>query len=161
MEGDRKWKLLLGEKYNETQPQISPDGNHMAYVSDESGRNEIYVRPIPEVDKWRKQVSTSGGDTPLWSRDGRELFYRNGDAVMAVSVKRDPAFSLDVPKILFRGSYVSLTSGDDSSWDISPDGRRFLMMKEPKPAAAAGGGPRRIQIVLNWFEELKQRVPAK
>ena len=76
MEGDRKWKPLLQEKYHETQPQISPDGRWMAYVSDESGKSEVYVRPFPDVDKGKWQVSTSGGDSPLWSPDGRELFYR-------------------------------------------------------------------------------------
>ena len=108
MEGDHKWKLLLRERYNEFQPQISPDGRWMAYTSDESGKYEVYVRPFPEVDKGRWQVSTSGGDSPLWSPDGRELFYRNGDAVMAVSVKTDPTFSLETPKTLFRGTYVSV-----------------------------------------------------
>jgi serine/threonine protein kinase len=166
MEGDRKWRPLLQAKYNEAQPQISPDGRWMAYTSDESGQYEVYVRPFPEVEKGKWQVSTSGGDSPLWSRDGRELLYRSGDAVMAVSVKTEPAFSLETPKILFRGTYVSSNlsySYDLDTWDISPDGRRFLMMKpmqstEKAPAAEA---PRRINIVLNWLEELKQRVPVK
>jgi serine/threonine-protein kinase len=166
MEGDRKFKSLLIEKYREAQPQISPDGRWMAYTSDESGQNQIYVRPFPEVNSERWQISTNGGDSPLWSRDGRELLYRNGDAVMAVSVKTASTFSIATPKILFRGTYVSNVFRDGNfdlaTWDVSPDGKRFLMMKEvvstAKPAAEV---PRRINIVVNWFEELKQRVPVK
>jgi serine/threonine protein kinase len=163
-EGDHKHKPLLAEKYAEINPEVSPNGRWMAYTSNESGQYEIYVRPFPEVDKGRWQVSTSGGHSPLWSRDGRELFYRNGDAVIAVSVKTEPTFSLQTPKILFRGSYFppGSTIGMIRShiWDISPDGKRFLMMKLPGTAPGEGG-PRRINIVLNWFEELKQRVPVK
>ena len=73
MGGNREWRLLLQEQYVETQPQVSPDGRWMAYASDESGQPQVYVRPFPEVDKGWWQVSTSGGDSPLWSRDGREL----------------------------------------------------------------------------------------
>jgi eukaryotic-like serine/threonine-protein kinase len=160
MEGDHKWRSLLHEKHLEAQPNISPDGRWMAYDSNESGKWEVYVRPFPEVDTGRWQVSTSGGDNPLWSRDGRELFYRRGGSVMAVAVQTEPAFKCGKPVPLFRGTYVGL--GDEHPWDISPDGKRFLMMKEvvstAKPAAEA---PRKINIVVNWFEELKQRVPAK
>jgi serine/threonine-protein kinase len=163
MEGDRRFKSLLKEKYNQAQPQISPDARWMVYTSDESGQNQIYVRPFPEVNSGRSQVSTGGGDSPLWSRDGREIFYRNGDAVMAVSVKTAPTISIETPKILFRGTYVSnvFRSGnyDFATWDISPDGKRFLMLKEA--GSSAGRGPRKINIVINWTEELKQRVPVQ
>jgi serine/threonine-protein kinase len=165
MEGDCKFKSLLKEKHWEAQPQISPDGRWMVYTSDESGQNQIFVRPFPEVNSGRWQISTSGGDGPLWSRDGREIFYRNGDVVMAVLVKTAPTFSLKAPKILFRGTYVSnvFRVGNIGfvTWDISPDGKRFLMMKEVGSTASAEAGPRKINIVLNWFEELKQRVPIK
>jgi len=89
-----------------------------------------------------------------------ELFYRSGDAAMAVSVKTEPTFSLETPKILFRGRYFpTITTGRSNAWDISPDGKRFLLMKLPESAgeASASGGPRKINIVLNWLEELKQR----
>jgi eukaryotic-like serine/threonine-protein kinase len=156
MEGERKWRPLLKEKYNEAQPQISPDGKWMAYVSDESGRNEVYVRPFPGVEgggRW--QVSTDHGDSPLWSPDGRELFYRNDDSSMVVQVETEPTFSPEKPKVLFKGTYLN--------WDISPDGKRFLMIKPPASAgaASAAAGPRKINVVVNWFEELKQRVPVK
>ncbi len=167
IEGNRETKLLLQEKYNELQPQISPNGKWMAYMSDESGQPQVYVRPFPQVNEGRWQVSAGGGDSPLWAPDGRELFYRNGDAILAVPVQTDQTFSPGTPKILFRGRYLTistqLTNLELRPWDISPDGKRFLMVK---PAGLTGGpssgeGPRKINIVLNWFEELKQRVPVK
>ncbi len=163
MEGDRKYRPLLNEKYSESQPRVSPDGRWIAYTSNESGRNEVYVRPFPGVEAGRSQVSTGGGDSPLWSPTGRELFYRSGDAVMAVAVKTENAFSLASPVVLFRGTYASIaaSSGDLSPWDISPDGKRFLMIKQTGPSTSQRSGPRRVNIVLNWFEELKQRVPVK
>jgi serine/threonine protein kinase/Tol biopolymer transport system component len=165
MDGEKAKKPLLKEKYNEGQPRISPDGQWMAYTSDESGQNQIYVRPFPEVESGRWQISTSGGDSPLWSPDGRELFYRNRDAVMAVRVNTGSGFSYETPKALLSGNYVSADFGllglELSPWDISPDGKRFLMMKRLDSESSAAGGPRRINIVLNWFEELKQRVPMK
>jgi dipeptidyl aminopeptidase/acylaminoacyl peptidase len=156
MEGDHTPKLLLKEKYGESSPQISPDGKWLAYESDESGKYEIYVRAFPDVESGgRWQVSTSGGGFPLWSPDGRELFYRSGDAVMAVSVEAKPIFKLGTPKSLFPNKYVG-------QFDISPDGKRFLMLK---PATAdeksTAEAPRKIVVVFNWFEELKRRVPVK
>jgi len=161
--GERKYRLLLGEKYQEIQPRISPNGRWLAYASDESGRYEVYVRPFPEVEGGRWQVSTSGGDSPLWSRDGRELFYRSGDAVMSVSVKTEPSFSLATPGVLFRGNYVAsafkLIDFEPAPWDVSPDGKRFLMMKPRSSGDAAEG--RKIMVVMNWQEELKQRVQVR
>jgi hypothetical protein len=151
---ETKWKPLLDEKYNESQPQISPNGKWMAYCSDESGQSEIYVRPFPEVNAGKWPVSASGGDSPLWSRDGRELFYRSGDAAMVVPVTSDQTFSFGTPRALFRGTYPPL-------WNISKDAKRFLMMKGVGPSGSAASGPRRINIVVNWLEELKQRVPVK
>ena len=113
MEGDHKRIPLLQEKYLEIQPKISPDGRWMAYLSDESGKNEIYVRPFPEVNKGRWQISTSGGNSPLWSRDGRELFYRSADSVMAVAVQTEPTFKPGKPEVLFRGTYVGLSTIED------------------------------------------------
>jgi eukaryotic-like serine/threonine-protein kinase len=163
MEGDHTWKPLMKEKSYESQPRISPDGHWIAYMSNESGQNEIYVRPFPEIEKGKCQVSTGGGDSPLWSPNGHEIFYRNGDAVLTVSFRTEPVFSPGTPVTLFRGAYVSfraiMIQADFTPWDISPDGKRFLMMKGS--GATAAGGPRRINVVINWFEELKQRVPKK
>ncbi len=164
MKDKRERKPLLKEKYTEFQPEVSPDGKWMAYASTESRRLEIYVRPFPEVNKGRWQVSTSGGDTPLWSPDGRELFYQKDDSVMAVSVETGPTFKAGKPETLFRGAYVQLSTSDGRPWDISPDGKRFFMIKPSASttAAPAAAAPRqKITIVLNWYEELKQRVPIK
>jgi len=161
MEGDQQLTPLLQEKYDERQPQISPSGRWIAYVSNESGQDEIYVRPFPAVDEGRWQISTRGGDNPLWSADGRELFYRNGDAVMAVSVNTDPNFSHETPETLFQGTYLYLDGVVGTLWDISPDGKRFLMQKQSLGESVTEGVSRpKINIVLNWFEELKERVPV-
>ncbi len=162
MDGDRTRKpLLKEERASEVEPMISPDGRWMAYTSNESGHNEVYVRPFPEINKQRWQVSTGGGESPLWSPDGRELFYLSGDSAMAVAVRTEPSFSLGTPKTLFRGTYVRPGVIDGTPWDIHPDGKRFLMIKESGSVASAGAGPRKINIVLNWFEELKERVPVE
>jgi serine/threonine-protein kinase len=163
LEGDHARKPLLQGKYYYDHPRISPDGRWLAYASNESGQDEIYVRPYPEVNNGRWQVSINGGDGPLWSPDGRELYYRNGESVMAVPVETRPIFKPGKPKALFRGTYFSVIVGQAvlSQWDISPDGKRFLMMKEATSTGKPAESPRKINIVLNWFEELKQRVPVK
>jgi serine/threonine-protein kinase len=169
MEGDHSRKPLLQEKYDEDYPMISPDGRWLAYQSRESGKYEVYVRSYPDVEKGgRWQVSTTGGDSPLWSPDGSELFYRSGDSYIAVNVEREPAFSSGKPRVLFKGTYYSNTGSpmQHTYWDISPDGKRFLMIKPPaapkstteKPAAPPPQP--KINIILNWFEELKDRVPV-
>ena len=133
MEGKREIKELLQEKYMESDPKISPDGRYVAYQSDESGKGEIYVRSFPDVTKGKWQVSSGGGNSPLWSPDGRELFYRSGDATMAVDVETEPTFKRGNPKILFRGTYVSNVYQKIAStpWDIHPNGKKFLMIKPP------------------------------
>jgi hypothetical protein len=162
MRGNPAEKLLLQRDYQEAQPQISSNGQWIAYTSDESHRKEIYVRSFPDVDKGRWQVSTSGGGSPLWSPDGRELFYISGDAAMAVSVKTEPNFNIvGTPQVLFRGTYVSSSPSDGTLWDISPDGKRFLMIKPSGLSESAGRGLRKINVIVNWIEELKQRVPLK
>ncbi len=163
MEGDGAKKQLLHENQREVEPRISPDGQWMAYSSDESGQFQIYVRPYPEVHGGKWQVSSVEGVWPLWSPDGRELFYRSGDRYMAVPVKTEPTFSFETPKVLFQGTYViPATSSFISNWDIHPDGKKFLMIKPPGAAGSVSTsvGPRKINIVLNWFEELKERVPV-
>jgi Tol biopolymer transport system component len=168
MEGDREIKELLHERHRELEPQISPDSRYMAYQSDESGKAQIYVRTFPEVTKGRWQVSSDGGGSPLWSPDGRELFYRNGNATMAVEVETDPTFKHGNPKVLFRGTYIFETALNVSftPWDITPDGKHFLMIKPPaapksKTEETAAPAPQpKIIVVLNWFEELKDRVPT-
>jgi Tol biopolymer transport system component len=138
----------------ETAPRFSPDGHFIAYVSDESGRLEVYVRPYPGPGgKW--QISTEGGAEPVWNPKGRELFYRSGNKMMAVDIATQPTFSPGKPKMLFEGPYVP-TPRSFPDYDVSPDGQRFLMLKANELAQA----PAQINVVLNWFEELKQKVPT-
>ena len=164
IEGDRVKKPLLNEKkHSEVDPQISPDGQWMAYASNESGQYEVYVCPYPEVKGGKWKVSTGGGVWPLWSPDGQELFYRSYDAYMAVSVKTAPSFSKETPRTLFRGAYASLSAVSQlSNWDIDRDGKRFLMIKPPEATTgeSPAEGPRRISIIVNWFEKLKERASA-
>jgi hypothetical protein len=163
MEGEREIGQLLHAEYAELQPQISPDGQWIAYSSNESGKYEIYVRPFPDVDKRRFPVSTDGGISPLWSPDGKELFYRNGDSVMAVIVEMEPDLSFGTPKVLFSGTYSLPNTSDFSRhtmWDIHPNGKLLLMIKPPNATDGQStyGRPRTINIYLNWLEELKERV---
>ena len=126
----------------------------MAYASDESGRNEIYVQPYPGPGgKW--QISTEGGTEPTWNRNGRELFYRSGDKMMDVDISTQPSFAAGNAKVLFQGHYQP-TPGTLPNYDVSPDGQRFLMIKPSEQGQVA---PTQINVVLNWFEELKQKVP--
>ena len=97
--------------------------------------------------------------------NSRELYYRNGDAVMVAPVITDPAFSAESPRVLFRGIYQAanfmLGTLELNNWDLSPDGKRFLMIKDAVGDASTGAGSQKINIVLNWTEELKERIPAK
>jgi eukaryotic-like serine/threonine-protein kinase len=153
---DRKAQPFLQTTANELTPQFSPDGRWMAYVSNESGRNEIYVQPYPGPGgKW--QISTDGGMEPVWNRNGRELFYRSGDKMMAVDVTAQPSFVAGKPKMLFEGHHVSDTSVPFPEFDVSPDGQRFLMLK---PVAQEQAAATQINVVLNWSEELKRLAPT-
>jgi eukaryotic-like serine/threonine-protein kinase len=148
--GDRKAEPFLHSRFNEVAPRFSPDGRWLAYASDESGRYEVYVQPYPGPGgKW--QISTDGGRDPVWTRNG-ELFYRNGGKVMVVETVTRPSFSADNPKLLFEGSFASYQSLPD--YDVTSDGQRFLFLKASEQEGTE------ISVVLNWTEELKQRIPA-
>jgi eukaryotic-like serine/threonine-protein kinase len=152
--GDRKALPFLKTKYNETAPKFSPDGLWLAYASDETGRFEVYVQPYPGPGgKW--QVSTEGGAEPVWNPAGHELFYRAGNRMMAVPITLQPGFSMGKPVVLFEGPWLSTTL-TLQNYDVSRDGRRFLMLK----AAEEDQGAQRIVVVQNWLEELKRRMAA-
>jgi Tol biopolymer transport system component len=149
--GDRKPRPFLQTPRNEWFPDLSPDGHWLAYASDESGQQEIYVRPFPTGGgKW--QISTEGGIRPFWTRNG-ELVYRNGDKMMAVSIATQPTLSVGTPRLLFERHYEGL----GVYYDVTPDGHRFLMLKASEQTEAA---QTQINVVQNWFEELKQKVPT-
>jgi hypothetical protein len=112
------------------------------------------VQPFPGPGgKW--QISTEGGAEPAWNPNGRELFYRSADKMMAVEVTTQPRFAVGKPRVLFTGEYVS-SLVPIANYDVSPDGQRFLMVKETEKATSIT----QIVVVQNWFEELKKKVPA-
>jgi serine/threonine protein kinase len=155
MEEDQARKPLLQKFFDVGNPQISPDGHWMAYISNETDQYEVYVCSFPRVEGKKLQVSTGGGMQARWSPDGRQLFYSSQDAMMVVPIQTEPALKAGNPRVIFQGGNYQYGGG---MWDLSPDGKHFLMMKETAEAAAEA--PRRIRIVLNWFEELKERVPT-
>ena len=139
---------FLQTSFDERNPKLSPDGRFVAYQSDESGRVEIYVRPFSEGEgKW--PVSRNRGEDPRWSRDGKELFYVEGATLMAVAVETTAGFSAREPLRLF--SELSLPRGNYQNYDVSPDGRRFVVVEDVEVE------PPRIRVVQNWYEEFRGR----
>ena len=150
---------IVRTMFNDRNAQVSPDGRWLAYDSNESGREEIYVQAVPEVGTGRWLISTGGGRVPLWSRDSRQLFYLAPDGVlMAVRVEAGPAWRTNTPTSALSGEYFFGAPGLQRTFDISPDGRRFLMIKESYPDGKAGQN--RLVLVQNWTEELKRLVPV-
>src|SRR5262249_27461606 len=140
---------LLKSEFAETNADLSPDGHWMAYQSNESGRGEVYVRPFPNVDQGQYQISSGGGGSPLWSRDGRDLFYisRPPARLMAVPIRTGPTLDRDNPKALFDWAYANEGAGG-RTYDVSPDGRRFLTTKL---SAVNGAAASQIIVVQNWL----------
>ena len=134
--------------------QISPDGQWFAYERSRSDGWEVYVQPFPGPGP-RTQISTDGGRDALWSRDGRELFYANGDRLMGVDVRTTPAFAAGAPRVVMQGRFRP-TPNTRTPFDIAPDGR-FLRIQQVQPERLLI----HLDVVLNWLEELKQRVPVK
>jgi Tol biopolymer transport system component len=134
---------------------VSPNGRFLAYGTDESGRPEVYVRDFPGPGgRW--QISTAGGEEPHWSPNGRELFYRNNDLFMAAGVDTRAAFQTSTPALLFKGVY-NIRTTTLLSFAVDPKGDRFLMIRPVNEEGEAS----RVHVVLNWFEELKQRMAAR
>ena len=129
--------------------QFSPDGRWLAYASDESGQFQVYVRPFPGPDR-RWPVSTQGGTHPRWNRNGKELFYRDGNKMMVVDVSTNPELVLSPPRLLFDQRYAFGNSVTTPNYDVSPDGQRFVMVKDESR-------PGRLNVVLNWMNALAAR----
>jgi Tol biopolymer transport system component len=161
LEGNGEPQWIISSGAAECCAQLSPDGKWLAYVSNELGRMNVYVTPFPEADvKWLISEAEDGGEQPVWSLpDGNELFYRSGNRMMVSPIQTgERTLTRGTPEVLFEGSYVSthsLSSGVQY-YDISPDGQRFLMMKEGELPADQS----QIYVILNWFEELKRLVPT-
>jgi serine/threonine-protein kinase len=158
---DSASRPLIATAFDEEAFALSPDGRWIAYESNETGRTEIYLRPFPNVDGGKSQVSTDGGVAPLWSRDGRELFFVNGSrSMVVVPVGAGGASKLGEQKFLFRMRpelYLS-TAEFYTPFDISPDGQRFIMARRTTPAPSHVGS---MVMVQNWFEELSTKVGRK
>ena len=155
MEGEGGPEPFLATPFNECQAAFSPDGQWIAYVSDEVGRPEVYVRAYPGPGgKW--PISTEGGIEPVWGPNAGELFYRSlHGKMMAVPVRLEPEFNAEKPKILFEDRFETVQSYV-RNYDVSPDGKRFVMIQREHQSP-----PTEIVVVLNWFEELKRLVPKE
>jgi serine/threonine protein kinase len=146
---------FLNSPFNEEYPEFSPDARWIAYTSDESNRRDVYVRPFPGPGV-KFLVSSDGGSAPLWARNGKQLFYRQGNQMWVVDVRTDGAFAATKPRLLFEkpGYWHTFPL---RTYDLSLDGQRFLMVKgeQRKPTPAT-----EMILALNWFEELKRLVPT-
>jgi len=156
--GQDLWLLRIGDKepshpFPQTsgvkmEPAFSPNGRWIAYASSERGRMEVYVRPLSGAPGlW--QISPDGGVEPVWARSGKELFFRTGEKMFVVDVNTEPVFSAGKPRLLFEGKFA-LGTVEDSAYDVSADGQRFLMLKPAPPH------PEPLNVLLNWSEELKR-----
>jgi len=153
--------LLASPGYDESAAALSPDGRWLAYASDETGRTEVYVRPFPNVEDGKWQISTSGGQAPLWAHSGRELFYVDGSRnMMAAPVSGGTGFRAGTPTVLFRlDAGIFLTPNEYyTPFDISPDDRRFIMARRVQVAETSVAS---FILVENWFEEIKAKVGGR
>ena len=148
---DEEPELVLATEANERQATLSPDGRLLAYVTDESGRFDVFVRTYPGGEV--RGVSLDGGEGPRWSRDGRELFYHKGDRLHSVKVTTEPELDVSVPQELFEMPFArAATEFFGAYYDVSPDGERFLVVSDRSTTE--------FNVILNWFEELNRLVPT-
>jgi len=136
----------------ESGARLSPDSRWLTYVSNESGQNEVYLRPFQGPDR-RWTVSTQGGTQPVWNPNGREIFYRNGDKMMGVEMTMTPEVTLSTPRMLFEQRYAFGAGITIANYDVTADGQRFVMVKDEAGAA-------RLNVVLNWLSELRAVAPT-
>jgi Tol biopolymer transport system component len=156
LEDEQEPWAFLATDFEESGAMFSPDGRWLAYMSNETGRYEIYVQPFSVTGpRGKRQVSVDGGTEPVWAPDSRDLFYRDGDKMMAVAIETDPELSVETPRLLFEGRFLPGPPWAPRNYDISPDGQRFLMIQREQDLV-----PTELIVVLNWFEELKRLVPT-
>jgi hypothetical protein len=142
---------------NEVSPSFSPDGHWVAYASDESGRYEVYAKPYPGPGA-RVQISDAGGGEPVWARDGRRLYYRNGRDMIAADLERggrDGTLAVRQRVHLFSGEYYGGASARGASYDVSPDGRQFVM------ARSLDGAGAQLLVWTGWLDEVRQRLEKR
>jgi Tol biopolymer transport system component len=140
--------VFLDGDDDEIAPDVSPDGQWIAYVSDVSGDDQVYVTTFP-VAGARSRVSPSGGHSPAWSPDGKTLYYLQGSKMMALSIETDGGLRVVGREELFEGEFMQYRWS--RQYDITPDGSRFVMIKNPTKGD--------VEVVTNWFEELKALLP--
>jgi serine/threonine protein kinase/WD40 repeat protein len=151
MSGDTTLYAIAASEFDELMPRISPDGKWIAYVSDESGIAEVYVRRFPGPSG-KVQVSLGGGSEPIWAPDGRGIYYRHVRDVMAARVSTSSGFSVRDRVKLFDGAYA--TSPIHANFDVSPNGKRFLMINR-------AGSDAEVIVVHNWASEVRERLRAR
>lgn len=154
-EGDRRPRPFAVSRFSEAQPDFAPNGRWIAYASDESGRYEVYAQPYPGPGR-KLQISTEGGVEPVWARNGRELFYRAPGKMMAVETRLEPDLVVGPPRVLFETSAFTDPDPEFRQYDVSPDGRRFVMIGTAEGLTT----PPRLAVVLEWFSELSRRSPV-
>lgn len=150
---DKLSKPLLHSRFWEHAAVFSPDGKYVAYACNESGKEEVYVQSFPALDS-REQISTDGGSQPIWSRDGKELFFKLDKKMMVVDVTLQPTFSAGRPRILWESDFSPRSNSGLGVYDVTPDGQRFVMVRD---RSSTGGAD--VNVVLNWFEELRAMTP--
>jgi hypothetical protein len=163
MDSDRQSRLFAEVKAGAGSPKFSPDGRWLAYCSNESGKAQVYVQAFPGPGA-KTQVSNDGGTDPVWKSTGGELFFRDGDKMMVVSVSTAPTFAAGRPQMLWEGHYshgastsCGLPGATSSNYDVTADGQRFLMIKDEAPDTAFS---KQMVVVLGWADELT-RVSGK
>jgi len=155
VDGDRQPTPILHTLASEVDARLSPDGRWLAYASDESGRYEVYVQSFSgSGGKW--QISSNGGREPVWAHNGRELFYRNEGKMLAAEVATQPTFQAATSRLLFQGPYEATTTLSPD-YDVTPDDQRFVMVQRSEQQSPTTD----FNVVVNWLEELKQRVPTR
>jgi serine/threonine-protein kinase len=154
--GDTTPVVLVASPFTELQPAVSPDGRWLAYASNESGTFEVYVRPFPNTNDGRWQVSSGGGSEPRWSGDGRELFFLDRNfSMVGVPVRSTPSFAAGDPHQLFDASGFNIETFHQG-YDVSPDGRWFLFIGRREPRA--GGTHQSLVLVEHWLTEVEGKV---
>ncbi|MFY9527600.1 MAG: hypothetical protein WAR24_01705, partial [Candidatus Acidiferrales bacterium] len=158
LQGDRKPRPFVQTAFLAAEPRFSPDGHWIAYTSEESGGQEVYVQPFPGPGgKW--QVSTEGGARPVWARNGRELFYlmpSTPSEIMSVEISIQPGFNASTPRSVADVPTELPVRFGNGRYDVSADGQRFLFTK----ASEENAPPGEVRVVLNWSEELKRLAPT-
>ena len=157
LSGDPLVEPLVEDSFSVGSAVVSPDGRWLAYSSDESGQLEVYVQPLSGPGE-RRQVSTNGGRQPVWNPVGGGLFFfAQTDELMEIQVGQGTEWEATIPTVVVRSGYAIGNRAAAATYDVSPDGQRFLMIKNPAPPDSGSSG---IIVVQNWFSELQGLVSA-